>query len=1239
MDAFRQSGQPLRALVAIAAALALNGAPAAAQDAAGTLPAALSDGLTVAFTETLPPQVMQGRSGDLYGVRVDFWQLWSDRTGVPVDFRLVPFEDLRTEVEQGHVDVVDIVAPGAVTESWLRFSGQYARFNLALFHDSMLRGITTEDDALGRNVGVISGGDCEKTLSEQGHTLTVFHDISELGKAAVKGDPQIYCMSTTLGDDLFARIGLSDRYVHTAPIITTAAHWAVLRGNDALYDTIATGIATIPADDMTALAQSWSGDSLQSLLGLSSGDILRLIQILTMMVAVGLSTAVILRWRLGRALAARAAVADALRQRIREQTCLHDVFIATEDMSRPRTAILQGIAAALTRGCGAPGETLLRIRLFDTTIDDLPPGTVPALTVPILVDGREEGEIALACQPDQGEPGPEARLLVELAASRLAGRALGAISLERLARSEEKFRRTFQHSGQATAVIQNGVFTEANTAALSLLGYTAPGFVGLTPHQISPPLQPDGMRSSEKAALKIAEALEHGTAKFDWEHLRADGSPILVEVLLTAVADGDRIDVFTLWNDITVKRQAEAALAEYQRTLEAQVRLRTEELTRVNEELDTILATADSGIALVRDRILQSANRSLSRIMLWPQEQMVGLSSRAFFRSDEDWDHDLEPAYATLAAGNTYSSEREFVRGDGSTVWVSLRATAIDPADLQRGIVLVIDDITNERAASHKMSEARDIAEQAARLKSDFLAQMSHELRSPLNAILGFTELLQATPLDRHQKDHMDKVQAAARHLLMIINDVLDLSKVEAGKLRIESMPFTLVSVIKPAIDAVSAAAAEKGVELVVHVDPAVPQPLLGDPLRITQILMNYLSNALKFTGTGHIYLTVTPDPDGRLRFAVQDTGIGMSADQIARLFHTFTQAEDSTARLYGGTGLGLAICRQLASLMGGEVGVESVPGQGSTFWAVLPLPPAPARRGAAPRRTTTLRDRRILIVDDNPHAAHANAALLSQHGARITIASSGAEAVLLATRARSDGTPFAAILVDQTMPAPDRIQTAHDLRNALGNAPPMILMSQRGGRHAVDMAFAEGFADLLTKPVEPDILIDRVSAALRGRRNPPRGAAGAGEPVQPPAAASPAPDKPFHGLRALVVDDNPMNAEIAAALLARQGLSTHTAGNGAEALDILQTDAFDIILMDTQMPLMDGLEATRRIRALPGNRGRVPVIGLSGAAGDQDRSDGLAAGMDDYLVKPVGSVALRAILDRWLAAADTDPA
>lgn len=1236
------------ATVALAALLA---SPAPAQQ--GQPVAELADGLTVGFTEQISPYVIVDPTDRISGIRAELWQLWSRRTGIPVSLVHVEAEDLRAAMDSGSIDLVDMTSPALDREDWLDFSPQYAEVSLALFHRTDMARLVDIDDIRNRRVGVTSRSACEELLAARGIPLEIYPTLHDLGTAAKAGQPApaIFCLPVVVGDTLFSSLGIGTVYTHTAPIVVATGHWAVLRGNTDLYAAVEQGLSAIPPEEITALVERWSGENLSSLLGYSSRDVLRLIQTLALMVAVAIATAAILRWRLGRAMAARAAAADALRQRIREQACLHDIFIATEDMGRPLPVILSEMAQALSRGCDSGGRARFRIRLYDTLHDDFPAGHTPAFVHPILIEGVQQGEIAAACTGGENAVPAEARLLIELAASRLAGRSLGAMASRRLALSEERFRRTFRHSAQATAIIQDGYFTEANAAALRMLGYgDGETFVGLRPDQISPEFQPDGQRSRDKAALLIAEALEGGNIKFDWEHLRTDGSTALIEVMLTAVADGDRIDVFTLWNDVTVKRQAEAALSAYQRTLEEQVAQRTEDLSKLYEELQAILATADSGICLVRDRVIQTCNPSMAQLLLRPQEQLVGASTRVLFKSDEDWTEGVAEAYALIASGRTFTATRELTRGDGTTVWVSLRATAIDPADPARGTVWVMQDISNERAAAQNLAAARDLAEQAARLKSEFLAHMSHELRSPLNAILGFTELLLGTPLSPHQIDHIRKVQAAGRHLLMIINDVLDLSKVEAGKLRIERTEFLLSQSLKSAVDTVAAAAADKDLELIVDVDPAVPPRLVGDPLRITQILMNYLTNALKFTQSGEILLSVTADGADRIRFAVTDTGIGMSPEQVDRMFQSFSQAEDSTARLYGGTGLGLSICRQLAHLMGGEVGVESTPGQGSTFWTSLPLAPAP--RQSAGRRTVPLRGRRILVADDSARAAAAAATLLRASGAVADTAASGAEAVTAASAALRAGQPFDVILIDRTMPELDGVATARALRHALGLAtPPLVLMSRRGGQEAVDLAFREGLDDLIPKPLERDVLVDRVGALARGAKHAPLAPSARASlpdaaapvpvpvpapppppaPVATPTPATPAPDLPYSGRQALVVDDNPMNVEITAALLSRQGLTVRTASNGAEALQAVAEHSFDLILMDCQMPVMGGIEATRRIRALSGPAARTPIIGLSGNAETDDRDAGLAAGMDDYIVKPVPAATLRTLLARML--------
>lgn len=944
-----------------------------------------------------------------------------------------------------------------------------------------------------------------------------------------------------------------------------------------------------------------------------------------------LAIALLLRGRLLRLMDARLIIAEALHKRIRERDSLHSVFLATEDMSRPHGDILAAVSRALEIGIGAPGQFRFRLRLLDAVHDPLPIFSTPptvVFSIPLMMEGVEAGEIEVLSPDGQTTPlHPEEKLVVELTASRLAGRMVSSLATRRLASSEERFRHTFQHSAQATVVFRDGIFIEANAAAHAILGYRdGATFVNLRPDQISPEYQPDGSRSSEKARAMLDQALRTGSAKFEWEHLRADGAPVLVEVMLTAVADGDVMEVFCLWNDITVKRQAEVALANYQRTLEAQVARRTEELSTLTDELQTILATADSGIALVRDGRIRACNPGLSALLLWPEDQLIGASTRLFFPDPDEWSRLRSDALDRLGRGETYDHNAELRCGDGSLRWIHMRATAIDPAEPEKGAVWVITDASRERAATLKMAQARDIAEQAARLKSDFLAQMSHELRSPINAVIGFGDLLLGSPLSRHQQDYVVKLQAAGRHLLSIVNDVLDLSKVEAGKLRIERTEFALSAVLRAACDSIAAAAADKGVELILDADPTLPPRYMGDPLRITQILMNYLSNALKFTQTGEIRLDVARDPAGGLRFTVIDTGLGMSPEQVARLFQTFSQAEDSTARLYGGTGLGLAICRQLADLMEGEVGVESSPGEGSRFWVRLPLEaqaPDLHPDGTLPG-TLPLRGRRLLLLDDNPRAAAALNRILAATGARPTLCADVETAIATARQGRFD-----ALLIDSRMPDADGHIAAERLRDALGTAlPPLLLLSHRGGHAAVEEAYAHGFRDLVLKPIDPDALIPRLIDLFQGHDL--RGAT----PTQTPDPVLPA---PFAGRVALIVDDNPMNLEVTAALLERQGFDTRTATNGAEAIETLLDTDIDLILMDCQMPVMDGIEATRRIRALPSAHAGTPIIGLTGQSDDDDRETGLAAGMSDYLVKPVAPSALRATLARHLG--DLPPA
>ncbi|MCW2773373.1 MAG: Histidine kinase [Nocardioides sp.] len=545
-------------------------------------------------------------------------------------------------------------------------------------------------------------------------------------------------------------------------------------------------------------------------------------------------------------------------------------------------------------------------------------------------------------------------------------------------------------------------------------------------------------------------------------------------------------------------------------------------------------------------------------------------------------------------------------------------------------VAVQLGRVAERERAQRELADARDGAMEASRQKSEFLATMSHEIRTPLNGVIGLNDLLLRTGLDADQLRLASGVQVASRALLSVINDILDFSKIEAGKLELERLDFE----IRPVFDQVASLLAEtaraKGIELMVSCHPDVPEVLAGDPTRLAQVLTNLGSNAVKFTDGGEVYIRATaePLPEGRvrLRVTVADTGIGVSEVDVETLFEAFTQADASTTRRFGGTGLGLAISREIVDALGGEIGLEPNPGGGSIFWftAEFDAPSGPAVDPDDEYARSWLAGRRVLVVDDNAHYRLILEEQLAWWRVRSATAAGADQAEAAVAEAAATGDPFEGVLLDLSMPGRDGLALARALRENPAYGALRLVMLTSATNPDPDELEAAGIVECLVKPV--------LAADMRGALLRQLAGVGPRPTAQPRAAAALVSSR-----RVLVVEDNPVNQLVAVGLLEALGYTAQTADDGIEALEALTETTYDAVLMDVQMPRMDGYAATRAIRAAEDGGRRLPVIAMTAAAVEGERERCMAAGMDDFLTKPVDPSALAAVLDLWMP--DGEPA
>ena len=938
-------------------------------------------------------------------------------------------------------------------------------------------------------------------------------------------------------------------------------------------------------------------------------------------------------------------------------------------------AALEGLASGLEVGsCGAAAASGQRSVAEDI---ETHPNWQPYLELarraglracwsqPMLSEnGRVLGTFALYSRTPKSPGETDISLLEE--STRLATLALQRRQAEEALRESEARHRLLIHGSRDAMMThepQTGKFNSCNPAALAMFGIaTEAEFCQLGPWDVSPERQPNGRPSAEVAREMIEQAMRDGSNFFEWTLRRSDGSEFPGTVLLSQLVDDGRPFLQATVRDISAQKRAEQALKALNAGLEEEVERRTEELRKSQRLFRDLFEFSPDGIVMIDGAgIVRQANQEAGSMFGWPRAELVGQpvellmlrsGAKRYVHLCDEFLH-----AATPRAMGTEGSDLRGLRKDGSEFPVEI---SLLPMETDEGVMVAVAvrDVTERELAQDailalnvdlerritertaQLEDTRRAAVAASRAKSDFLAAMSHEIRTPMNGVIGMVDVLHQTSLKGYQVEMVDTIRESAFSLLGIIEDILDFSKIEAGKLEIEREPTALADVVEKTCDLLDHLARKKGVELTLFTDPAIPAQVLGDAQRLRQVLINLASNAIKFSSApdrlGRVSVRALLIERGPQRVVVEirvtDNGIGMDEATQARLFTAFTQADASTTRRFGGTGLGLAISRNLATLMGGEITVQSTPDEGSIFTLRLPCVPVPERPASADEATPILAGLGCLVIGGAGDLGDDLAVYLTSAGARVERAAD-LEAARDHAGSGAPGPWLWLVEAGHSTPGADALLAIADAR-AAQDVRIVVIVLGRGKRRRVRSMDAghrlwEVDANALTRQ---GLLRAVAIAAERTVEDDERPATGKCAAAMAPLSRA---DALRQGRLILIAEDNETNQKVIVQQLALLGLAADVAGDGREALQRWQSGDYALLLTDLHMPELDGYELATAIRAAENGARRLPIVALSAnaLAGEVQRCR--AAGIDDYLAKPAPLAKLKAMVERWLPPTD----